>query len=476
MISSITLATSMIKPSFESDLNYWQRSSNIESGRAEVLKMVARGDDLPEILNCLCKNSEIYNPNMKTSVLKLNEATSTLHPCASVSLPKSYCDALDGVVIGMGVGSCGTATFSKKRVIVEDINTHPYWAQYKELALSAGLQSCWSEPIMGANGRCFGSFAIYYGYPNSPSDEDLHFIEACANLAAVVFENKMAQSQLLEANRLLNITIDQRNAELQLAHDELALFIEKQKQENQQQLNLEKTTTTKMLLMGLAHEINTPLGVAVTSNSFLNDLLLEIVHSLETASLTKNSLDEKLSMALKSIELTQLNLHKSSDLIAKFKEIDNQQDDENICNFDMLTFFDDLKDYVHINYPTINFKYEVNTPTTLHSKSALFKIMTQLIENSFIHGFEKERQGSISIYLTTNKSGFYFNYQDDGIGLNQAANKDIFEPFYSTKRNEGSLGLGLSIVNNTLANVFNGKIDILPSPIGVRMLLFIPAL
>ncbi len=131
--------------------------------------------------------AEDSNPNMMCSVLLLNEEQSTLHPIASASLPEDYCAALDGVTIGLGVGSCGTAAFQKQRVVVEDINTHPYWAQYKALALGAGLQACWSEPIIGSKGKVFGTFAMYYAQPRSPIEGDIRFIETSANLAAEYF-------------------------------------------------------------------------------------------------------------------------------------------------------------------------------------------------------------------------------------------------------------------------------------------------
>ena len=98
------------------DAGYWQLHSQLESGRAEVLRKVAEGAELAEVLNLLCAKAEDYNPLMMCSVLRLNAEESTLHPCASGSLPDSYCAALDGVRIGKGVGSCGTAAFQRQQV------------------------------------------------------------------------------------------------------------------------------------------------------------------------------------------------------------------------------------------------------------------------------------------------------------------------------------------------------------------------
>ncbi len=182
------------------DINSLKRENKLESDRGEVLRVAAQGGDLHTILNMLCEKSEAYNPAMKSSVLRLN------------------CDALEGVTIGVGVGSCGTAAFTKQRVIVEDINTHPYWAQYKGLALGAGLQACWSEPIKGANDRVYGTFAMYFDTPKNPTQEDISFIETSANLAAVIFENHQARQDLTDANHQLSQTVDERNVQLQAAN------------------------------------------------------------------------------------------------------------------------------------------------------------------------------------------------------------------------------------------------------------------
>lgn len=104
---------------------------------------------------------------------------------------------------------------SKKRVIVDSINTPPYWNQYKDLALSANLQAFWSEPIIGENGIVQGTFAIYYSNPGKPREEGLSFFKLSANLAAVVFENDLNRAKLLEANSLLNQTVNEINAEFE---------------------------------------------------------------------------------------------------------------------------------------------------------------------------------------------------------------------------------------------------------------------
>jgi diguanylate cyclase (GGDEF)-like protein len=111
-------------------------------------------------------------------------------------LPDFYNKAIHGIEIGAGVGSCGTAAFTGERVVVEDIQTHPYWAPYKVLAAKAGLRSCWSEPIHSSHGKVVGTFAIYHSDIHSPNEDNLALIEETANLASIAIEKYLVESQL----------------------------------------------------------------------------------------------------------------------------------------------------------------------------------------------------------------------------------------------------------------------------------------
>lgn len=456
------------------DIDHWKLASQLESGRAAVLRQVARGDDLASVLNLLCEKAENYNPTMMCSVLQLNEQSSTLHPIASASLPKEYCAALDGVTIGQGVGSCGTAAFQRKRVVVEDINTHPYWTQYKDLALGAGLQACWSEPIIGSNGKVFGTFAMYYSQPKKPTTEDINFIETNADLAAIVFENDFSKQQLIDANHLLNQTIDERSIQLIKANEELSKVLVQQAVDNTQSLHKEKVDTTKKILSGFAHEINTPLGVATTATSFTLQKIKQLVNNIEKNKGGKQSALSLLSEMLGSAELTQSSLLKTSGLISQFRQIDICLVDSNKSTFNMADFFNDFKESFSSNLKNNIFEYEVESDLFCHSKSALWQVIAQLVDNSLEHGFTDDKTGTISIHAVKKQNDIILNYQDDGNGISFEEKKSIFEPFLSTKRDTGKVGLGTNVVVNTIANSYGGKIQLVDSPIGIRYEITIP--
>ena len=449
------------------DINSLKRENKLESDRGEVLRVAAQGGDLHTILNMLCEKSEAYNPAMKSSVLRLNEKASTLHPLASVSLPQSYCDALEGVTIGVGVGSCGTAAFTKQRVIVEDINTHPYWAQYKGLALGAGLQACWSEPIKGANDRVYGTFAMYFDTPKNPTQEDISFIETSANLAAVIFENHQARQDLTDANHQLSQTVDERNVQLQAANLELSNVLKQQTIDNRNTVNSEKAVTTRMLIMGVAHEINTPLGIALTATSYSNDLVAKFMRDINEGKLTKLNALKSLQGISDSLALASDNLGRTSGLISKFKEIDSSISADHEQWFDMAEFLQELEHEVRSAAKGCTLKFEADEGISCHSRISLLQVFNHLVENSVVHGFEG-KGGVISIHVTKSEQGIKINYQDDGKGLTQEQRVQVFEPFFSTQRTSGNIGLGLNVVNNIVNNVFKGEMKLIDSPVGVR--------
>ena len=456
------------------DINSLKRENKLERDRGEVLRVAAQGGDLQTILNMLCNKSEAYNPDMKCSVLVLNEKESTLHPMASASLPHSYCDSLDGAIIGVGVGSCGTAAFTKQRVIVEDINTHPYWAQAKGLALKFGLQACWSEPIKGENDRVFGTFAMYFESPRKPTEEDIRFIESSANLAAVIFGNHQARQDLIDANYQLSQTMDERNVQLQAANLELSNVLKQQAIDNRHHVNSEKAVTTRMLIMGVAHEINTPLGVALTATSFSSDLVKIFIDDINQGKLTKQNALTSLQEIADSLALSFNNLVRTSGLISKFKEIDSSILADEEQNFHMVEFLHELEHEVATITKGCTLKFSADEGIICHSRISLLQIFNHLIVNSVVHGFEGKKSGIIHIHVSKGDKGIKIHYQDDGKGLTQEQRTQVFEPFFSTQRTSGNIGLGLTVVNNIVNDVFKGEMKLLDSPVGVRYHIIFP--
>ena len=164
--------------------------------QSRILGLITEKAPLKTLLEAIARDIEYIKPQSMCSILLLDEYGQHLWHGAAPSLPESYIRAIDGAAIGWAAGSCGTAAFTAQRAVVEDISTHPWWIDYKELAASAGLGACWSQPIMSSEGRVLGTFAIYHSKPTSPSDDDIWLIETEANLAALVIEKDRDRAQL----------------------------------------------------------------------------------------------------------------------------------------------------------------------------------------------------------------------------------------------------------------------------------------
>jgi diguanylate cyclase (GGDEF)-like protein/PAS domain S-box-containing protein len=176
-----------------------KQAESLEKSRNHILELITKGEPLPVILNAIVKVIEQNNPAMLCSVLLLDDTGTHLLSGAASRLPNFYNEAIHGLEIGEGVGSCGTAAFMNQRVIVDDIQTHPYWVNYKELARKAGLGSCWSEPIRSTKGKVLGTFAIYHRNINHPTEAHLAVIEQTANMASIAIEKKQAEEKLRRA-------------------------------------------------------------------------------------------------------------------------------------------------------------------------------------------------------------------------------------------------------------------------------------
>lgn len=178
------------------DISDRKREEQYEQFRSRILEMLAGEHSLNKILYALVVGVEEIHPAMICSILLLDADGRHLSHGVAPHLPDFYNAAINGVEIGVGVGSCGTAAFTGERVVVEDITVHPYWADYKGLAEAAGLGACWSQPILGANGKVLGTFAIYHHEKHTPSESDVATIEQSARLASIAIERKRSEEML----------------------------------------------------------------------------------------------------------------------------------------------------------------------------------------------------------------------------------------------------------------------------------------
>jgi diguanylate cyclase (GGDEF)-like protein len=159
-------------------------------------ELIARDAPLRDVLGELVEGIERYEPSVMPSVVLLDRETNTLHPGAAPSLPPLYFDAIDGVVIGPNIGTCGSAAWSGELTITEDIAEDPKWAPIRDFAINSGLRHCWSMPIKAPDGEVLGTFALYGPRPRRPLPEHLALMQDGARLAGIAIERHRTMEKL----------------------------------------------------------------------------------------------------------------------------------------------------------------------------------------------------------------------------------------------------------------------------------------
>ena len=179
------------------DVTERRRAMIRERARNAALQLAAAAAPLSAVFEAIIAGVEQEDPSMLCSILLLDREGRHLLYGAAPSLPEAYSRAIHGVEIGDGVGSCGTAAYRGARVIVENIQTHPYWRDFKGIAAQHHLGSCWSTPIKNGAGKVLGTFAIYHHQACAPNDVALEMIESTADIVSLVIEHHHAQMTLL---------------------------------------------------------------------------------------------------------------------------------------------------------------------------------------------------------------------------------------------------------------------------------------
>ena len=193
-------------------INFASVSSDLLIAEREILTRVAAGGSLNEVMrDIILMVEKPTNGEMLASILIVSEDGQRLMEGAAPSLPADYNAAINGIAIGYGVGSCGTAASTGNPVMVADIATDPLWADFRELALAHQLRACWSMPIRAADGRILGTFANYYREPKEPSERDLETIAMVTRTTAIAIERSVNEQARERADEQRNLLLREMN-------------------------------------------------------------------------------------------------------------------------------------------------------------------------------------------------------------------------------------------------------------------------
>jgi diguanylate cyclase (GGDEF)-like protein/PAS domain S-box-containing protein len=206
------------------DITERKRAEQSQQHYSHVLAMISAESPLPVALDALARFVEQQSEGALCSILLLSPDGKRLTHGSAPSLPKFYVQGIDGTEIGPNVGSCGAAAALGQPALAEDIQTHPNWVEWREVAAQAGLRSCWSIPIFSAERKVMGTFALYHGVPWAPTPDDEELLRRSTSLAALAIDRARHQ----EAQRLAK-TVFEENIEgvMVTAPDDRILMVNK---------------------------------------------------------------------------------------------------------------------------------------------------------------------------------------------------------------------------------------------------------
>lgn len=418
------------------DITQQKRNEQFILDTSEILRMIALKEPKEEIYDAIAHLYESRHPGMRCSMLIL-EGNKLLHAGAP-SMPQEYCDAVHGLENGPGVGSCGTATYHGKRVIVENIETDPKWAKIKQFALPHGMQCCWSEPIKNSRGTVLGAFGMYYDYPATPTEAEANDLSSAARLASIIMEREKSEQELYQHRKHLEELVSERTRQFEEAR-----------------LEAEAANEAKSnFLANMSHEIRTPMNALLG----LSQLALQ------------TDLNPKQQDYLEKIHTSTTSLIGVINDILDFSKIEAGMLDIDQIPFNIIETVEQAADIFTQSVQDKNLRLTIDIqpdthPYLLGDPLRLRQIFTNLIGNAI----KFTEKGGIDITIrqlpaSSDKTKILqVAVADTGIGMTPDQIERVFDAFdqgdSSTTREYGGTGLGLTITRQ-LINLMNGEIRV----------------
>ena len=241
-------------------------------------------------------------------------------------------------------------------------------------------------------------------------------------------------------------------------------LLERQELEKQQQLfETEKVNSLGRMVASIAHDVNTPIGIGVTATSFLQDEIEILAKKFASGELNEEDFEEFLESSRSSMTILTRNLSSAADLIRSFKQVSVDQMSEQVREVLLSEYF---KEVIHSMLPKTKRAQVTVDLDCIEGRSCfiypgfLSQVITNLIANSIIHGFAEKNHGTITLVVSAQENEVSIQYSDDGIGIADDILPKVMEPFFTTKRDEGGSGLGLSIIHNIVTQKLNGHIKL----------------
>jgi len=285
-----------------------------------------------------------------------------------------------------------------------------------------------------------------------------------SSLSSTMLKMEVQQKELLQQKQSLldeNSRRSKTEKTLITTNENLINSIEELNQAKEHLLESEQMASLGAIAAEVSHEMSTPVGISITSSSYLLELLTRLEQDLKQNKMSKNSIGNFLKNANDCTKLLTNNLNRTSELLTSFKHVAVDQTSDKTRLINVSSYIAEIIQSLHPKLKKANHCINVDCDENLEIYShpgAIAQVFINLIINSITHGFENINQGEIDISVKYQDDKLNINYKDNGHGLNKEALTKLFEAFYTTKANEGGTGLGTHIINNLVVDTLNGTI------------------
>ncbi len=287
-----------------------------------------------------------------------------------------------------------------------------------------------------------------------------------ATLSRIMLDLEQQRDELIDKqDALKKENANRRQIETRLLekNKELADSMETLRLAQDQLVESERMASLGGLVAGIAHDVNTPIGVGVTAASFLEERIKQLQSDFDDKKLTNKAMSAFLEDAGKTTELLMKNMNRASDLIASFKQVSVDQTSEAVRSINIHEYLNEIIQSLAPKIKKTNHVVDVDCADDIMiccAPGAIAQIITNMTMNSLIHGFEDKEQGHIKINVHHDDDSVYIDYEDDGKGLSPEMLEKHFDAFFTTKRSNGGSGLGTHIMYNLVTQTLNGKIRV----------------
>ncbi len=281
------------------------------------------------------------------------------------------------------------------------------------------------------------------------------FVKIQQELDQTQDDYRLLYEQTRSLNQELEFKVNKRTEDLKSKVAEL--------EQTQKDLMVsEKSASLGSLVAGIAHEINSPIGVSVTASSFLSDKLAELTHLMNTDDLKRSDLEQFTTSAAETVNLLETNLARAAKLTSNFRQLVVEQTSDQLVEVNLLNLADNVVTSIKptLKDKPISIDVDVEPNISLSSyPGQISQILTNLIINSVKHGLAESENGEIKIAASKGQNDAVLKFCDNGVGVPEENMQRLFDPFFTTKRNQGGTGLGLNMVHSSVTQKLKGQIQ-----------------